>query len=83
MALTFLTNSSYLVFLTTFFATSLSLLKLTETGFNLSTSYLFTLLFKFLKSLGTFSNSSMSNLSISDFKLAKSAFLAKSDFQHC
>ena len=39
--LTFLTNSLYAVFLTTsFFTTSLSLLKSTGTGTNLSTSYL-------------------------------------------
>ena len=37
------------------------------------------LLFKLLKPLGTFFNLSLSNLSISDFKLAKSAFLAKDD----
>ena len=32
-----------------------------------------------LKTFGTFSNSTKSNLSISDFKFATSAFLAKSD----
>ena len=37
------------------------------------------LLFKLLKPLGTFFNLSLSNLSISDFELAKSAFLAKDD----
>ena len=37
------------------------------------------LLFKLLKLPVTFSNSSISNLLISDFKLGKSAFLAQSD----
>ena len=40
--------------------------------FNLST-----LLIKVLKPLGTFFNLSISNLSPSDFRLAKSVFLAK------
>ena len=45
----------YTSFLTTsFFTTSLSLLKPTGTGTNLSTSYLSTLLFKLLKLVGTF-----------------------------
>ena len=47
-------------------------------GTNLSTSDLSTLL-KLLKLVSTFFNLSMSNLSTSDFKLAKSAFLAKDD----
>ena len=38
-----------------------------------------TLLFKVLKPIGIFFNLSISNLSTSDFKLAKSVFLAKSD----
>ena len=38
-----------------------------------------TLLFKLLTPLGTFFNSSLSNLSTSDFKLVESVFLAKSD----
>ena len=61
----------YTSFLTTsFFTTSLSLLKSTGTGTNLSTSNLSTLLFiKLLKLLGSFFN-----LSTSDFKLAKSTF---------
>ena len=42
--------------------------------FNLST-----LLFKLFKQIGIFFNLAMSSLSTSDFKLAKSAFLAKSD----
>ena len=48
-------------------------------GTNLSTPNLSTLLFKSIKPLGTFFNLSMSNLSTSDFKLAKSVFLANSD----
>ena len=45
----------YTSFLTTsFFTTSLSLLKSTETGTNLSTSNLYTLLFKLFKLVGTF-----------------------------
>ena len=42
-------------------------------------SNLSTLLFKLLKQLGTFFNLSISNLSTSDFKSAKSVFLAKSN----
>ena len=60
-----------------FFITSLSLLKSTETGFNLSTSNLPTLLFKLLKLLGA--NLSISNLSVVAFNLAKSGIFAKSD----
>ena len=45
----------YTSFLTvSFFTTSLSLIKLTGTGTNLSTSNLCTLLFKLLKLVGTF-----------------------------
>ena len=61
MALPFLTNSSYTIFLTTlFFTISLCLLKIT----------------------GVIFDSSTSNLSISDFNLAKSALKAKFDDQH-
>ena len=59
-----------------FFITSLSLLKSTETGFNLST-YFLKILFKLLKSLGA--NLSISNLSVVAFNLAKSGIFAKSD----
>ena len=52
--------------------------KSTETGTNLSTSTASTLLFKLLKLVGTFFHLFISNLSTSDFKLAKSLFLAKS-----
>ena len=55
------------------FIISLSLLKSTGTGNNLSTSNLSILLLKFLKVVETF------NLSILDFELAKSTFLAKDD----
>ena len=64
---------------TSFFTTSLSLLKSTGTGTNLSTSNLPTLLFKLLKLVGTFYNLSISNLSTLDFELAKSSFLAHFD----
>ena len=78
--ITFLTKSLYSVFLTTsVFTTSLSLLKSTETGTNLSTSNLSTLLFKLFKLVDTFFNLSISHFSTSDFKLAKSVFLAKDD----
>ena len=46
---TLASNLSYTVFLTTFFTTSLSLLKSTGTVFNLSTSILFTSVFKLAK----------------------------------
>ena len=46
-------------------------------GTNLSKSNLSTLLFKLLKLVGTFFSLSISNLSTSDFTLAKSTFLAK------
>ena len=60
--------------MTSFFTTSLSLLKSTGTGTNLSTPKLSTLLFKLLKLLGILFNLSISTLSPSDFKLAKSVF---------
>ena len=41
-----------------------------------------TLLFKLLELLGTLFNLSISNLSASGFKLAKSVFLAKSDISN-
>ena len=75
--LTFPTNSSYSVFLTTLFLTTLlSLLKLTGVSSNLPISNLSTLFFKLLKPLDTFLNLSISNLSTSDIKL--SIFLVKS-----
>ena len=70
-------NTSFLT--TSFFTTSLSLLKSTGTGKNLSTSNLSTLLFKLFKLVGTFFNISISYLSTSDFKLAKSTSSAKDD----
>ena len=54
--------------------TTPSLLKSTETGTNLLTPNLSTLLFKLLKLVGTFSRLSISNLSKLDFKVAKSNF---------
>ena len=73
MVLTFLTNSSFTVFLTkSFFTTSFSLLKSTGVVSNLPIPNLSILPFKLFKPLGTFSNVSISNLSTSDFKLAKS-----------
>ena len=60
--------------MTSFFTASLSLLKSTGTGTNLSTPKLSTLLFKLLKLLGILFNLSISTLSPSDFKLAKSVF---------
>ena len=62
---------------TSFFKTSLNLLKSTGTGSNVSTSNLSTLLFKLLKLVGKFFSLSISNLSTLDFRLAKSTFLAK------
>ena len=63
-----------------FFTTSLSLLKLTGTGTNLSTTAnLSTLLLKLPKLVGVFFNLSISNLSTSDFKLTESVFLSNSD----
>ena len=80
MALNFLTNLSYAVFLTTLlFPTSLSLPKSTGVVCNLSISNLSTLLFKLLKSFGILSNLSISILSTFDLKVVKSTFLAKSD----
>ena len=80
IALTFLTNSFYSAFLTTSsFTTSLNLLKSLETGNTSSTSNLSTLVFKLFKLLGTLFNLSISSLSTSDFKLAKSVFLANYD----
>ena len=64
---------------TSFFTTSLSLLKSTGTGTNLSTSNLSTLLSKLLKLVGKFFSLSIPNLSKLDFKLAKSTFLVKGD----
>ena len=49
MLFTFAVNLSYTVFLTTFFTTSLSLLKSTGTGTNLSISNLSTSVFKLAK----------------------------------
>ena len=68
-------------FLTTsHFPASFKLLKSTRKGTNLSKSNLSTFFFKLLKLVGAFFNLSISNLSnLSDFKLAKSAFLAISD----
>ena len=57
----------------------LSLLESTGTGASLLTSNLSTFFFKLLKLVVTFCNLSISNLYPSDFKLAKSVFLAKSD----
>ena len=59
--------------------TSLSLLKPPGTVANLSTFNLFALLSKLFKPVGTFSSLSLSNLPTSDFKLAKSTFLANFD----
>ena len=59
--------------------TLLSLLNLTGTVTNFSTSNLSTLHLKLLKWIGTFFNLSKSNLSTSDFKLAKSIYLANFD----
>ena len=59
------------------FTTSLSLLQPAGTGTNLSTSNLSTLLFKLLNLVGTFFNLSLSDLSTLDYRLTKSAKLAK------
>ena len=70
----------YTSFLTTsFFAATLSLLKSTGAGTNLTTSNVSTLFFKLFKLLGTIFNLSISNLPTSDFKLAKSTFLTNVD----
>ena len=64
MALNFITNSSYTVFLTTSFFTSLlSLLESSGVVYNFPMFNLSTLLFKFHKLFGTFFNLSISNLS--------------------
>ena len=65
--------------MTSLSTTSLNFFKSTETGFNLSTSNLSTLLFKLFKPLGGFSNSSICDLSTPNFTLAKSAFSANFD----
>ena len=76
----FLILALYSSFLTTsFFTTSLSFLKLIGADTNLSTSNLSYLLFKLITLVGTFFNLSISNLSMSDYKLAESVVLAKSD----
>ena len=67
----------YIFFNNIIFCTSLNLLKLTGAGLNLLTSNLSTLLL--IKFAGRYFNVSISNLSISDFKLAKGTFLAKDD----
>ena len=65
----------YSVFLiTSIYTAALSLHKSTGTGTNLLTSNLSTLFFKLFKPVGTFSN-----LSATDFKLAKSTFSANFD----
>ena len=70
----------YTSFLTTsFFTTSLSLLKSIGAGANLATSNLSTLLFILLIGLSTFFNLSIYNLSTSDFQIAKSTFFEKDD----
>ena len=62
-------------FLTTsLFTTSLSLLKTTGTGTNLSTFNSSTFLFKFHIFFGKFFNLSISSLSTFDFQLVKSVF---------
>ena len=60
--------------MTSVFTTSLCLIKSNGTGNNLSTSNLSILLFKLLELIGIFFNSSISNISALDFKLAKSTF---------
>ena len=60
-----------------FFTASLSLFKSTGTGTNLSNSS--NSLFKLFKPVAIFSDLSISNLSISDFKLSKSSFLKSFD----
>ena len=62
---------------TSYFTTSLNLLKSTETNINLSTSNLPSLLFKLLKLFGMFFNSSILILRTSDFELVKSVFFGK------
>ena len=69
----------YIFLATSFFTKSLNLLKSTGTGNNLSTHFLSTLLYKFLKLVGTFFSLPISNLATLDFNLAKATFLAKHD----
>ena len=80
VSLTFFIDSSYLTI--SFFTTSRSLLNSTITCAKLSTCNLSTLLFKLFKPSGKLFNSSISNLSGSDFRLAKSNFSTKSIYQH-
>ena len=61
----FLILAFYTSFLTSFFTTSLNILKSTGTGTNLSTSSLSTLLFKMFRLVGRFFSLSISNLSTS------------------
>lgn len=77
---TFETNLWYILFLrTSFFTTSLSILRGTETVFSSSWSNLSTLDFKFFNVAGEVFNSAISVLSISNFKPAKSTVSAKRD----
>ena len=76
---TFHLNIICIFFNNIIFTASLSLLKSTGTGTNLSTSNLSTLLFKLLKLVGRVLNLSISDSCTSDFKLVKSVFLAKED----
>ena len=62
MELTFLTNSSYFVFLTTTLFSSPSLLKSTGTVSNLPIHNLSNLLFKLFKSVSNFPHLSIPNL---------------------
>ena len=73
MKLTFSSNSPYTPFLTTsFYTTSIRLLKSVGNSTNLSTCKSSTLLLNMFKQIVYFSNLSISNLSASDFTLAKS-----------
>ena len=65
--------------ITSFFITSLNLLKSVGVVFNSPISNLPALPFRLLKTHGSLFNLSISNLSTSYFKSAKSVFLAKSD----
>ena len=65
--------------MTSFFTTSLSLLRSTGIGTNSSISNLSTLFFKLFHSLSWSFNLSIFNLSASDFKLVKLVFLANFD----
>ena len=62
-----------------FFTASLSLFESTGTGTIYQNLNLLTLLFKWLKLVGTFFNLSISNLSTSDVKLARSTSVANFD----